>query len=243
MSKLIRADEMDLMGAQNAHVGSHTGAATYRKLLVSEENGFSVTLQHICRGNVSPAHVHTCGHGMYVLKGVLHTNFSDFGKGSFVWFCPGCVMEHGAVEEDVDCLFLTDAPFDIRYLEDGAELPSDDDRFFGVHGEDVTLEYRPDMPEHLYGRKTLFEDPRLGFEVKVQHFEPEVFTTWHTHTCAHGMYVLGGTLETSLGEAPAGSFVWFDAGEAMEHGTHESPADLLFITDGPFEITFAEQEG
>lgn len=236
MGKLIRSDKMDLLNRENAHAGSHTGAVTYRMVLVAEDGGFSITLQHICKGNVSPAHTHTCGHGMYIIKGVLHTNFGDYGEGSFVWFAPGCVMEHGTLEEDVECLFITDAPFDIRYLEDVRELPHEDSRFFGVHGEDIKLEYRPDMPDKLYGRKLLFEHPDIGFEVKRQHFEPHVFTKCHTHTCAHGMYMLGGMLETSLGEAPAGSFIWFDAGDAMEHGTRECGADLLFITDGSFDI-------
>lgn len=46
-----------------------------------------------------------------------------------------------------------------------------------------------------------------------------------------------GTLHTNFGEFEPRSFAWFDAGVPMEHGTRTSPADLLFITDGPFDIT------
>lgn len=82
----------------------------------------------------------------------------------------------------------------------------------------------------------LYESPKTGMEIKLQHLEPGLMTTWHTHTCGHGMYVLAGKLHTSHGTFGPGDFVWFEAGTRMEHGTVDEPADLLFITDGPFDI-------
>lgn len=98
------------------------------------------------------------------------------------------------------------------------------------------LTCRPGDVAHVYGRLALYESPKTGMEIKLQHLEPGLMTTWHTHTCGHGMYVLAGKLHTSHGTFGPGDFVWFEAGTRMEHGTVDEPADLLFITDGPFDI-------
>jgi anti-sigma factor ChrR (cupin superfamily) len=38
----------------------------------------------------------------------------------------------------------------------------------------------------------------------------------HRHNCAHGIYVLEGTLKTHAGPFRPGSFVWFPEGMLME---------------------------
>jgi quercetin dioxygenase-like cupin family protein len=54
---------------------------------------------------------------------------------------------------------------------------------------------------------------------------------WHSHPCAHGIYVLEGTLNTHQGQYLAGSFVWFPEGGIMEHGATQDPdCTFLFIT-------------
>jgi quercetin dioxygenase-like cupin family protein len=59
------------------------------------------------------------------------------------------------------------------------------------------------------------------------------------HPCAHGMYVLEGTLVTHEGQFSPGSFVWFPEGETMEHGaTAQQDVVVLFITNKPFEIHY-----
>ena len=60
---------------------------------------------------------------------------------------------------------------------------------------------------------------------------------WHTHQCAHGMFVLSGTLRTNEGDFGPGSFVWFPEGMTMYHGaTEDSDCLMLFITNKPFNI-------
>jgi len=66
---------------------------------------------------------------------------------------------------------------------------------------------------------------------------------WHSHPCAHGVYVLEGTLSTHQGQYPAGSFVWFPEGGIMEHGaTQEEDCTFLFITNKPFDMHFVGDE-
>jgi quercetin dioxygenase-like cupin family protein len=89
-------------------------------------------------------------------------------------------------------------------------------------------------------RKNLFTDPETGMEIRLVRYPAGIVNPRHTHPCAHGMYVLEGTLVTHEGRFEAGSFVWFPEGEWMEHGAAaEHDVIVLFITNKPFEIHYA----
>ena len=88
-------------------------------------------------------------------------------------------------------------------------------------------------------RKNLVADPDTGMEVRLVRYPAGVINVRHTHPCAHGMYVIEGTLVTHTGQFGPGSFVWFPEGMAMEHGaTAERDVVVLFITNKPFEIHY-----
>ena len=111
----VRAQDIDLPG--HKHVSRNTGNTTFEQMLISvEDTGMSVKQIRYPKGSVTPPHTHHCAHGMYVLRGTLHTDKGDFGPGSFVWFAEGCVMTHGGLNENVECLFITNKAFDINYL-------------------------------------------------------------------------------------------------------------------------------
>lgn len=82
-------------------------------------------------------------------------------------------------------------------------------------------------------------DPDTGMEVSKVVYKAGFTNPEHYHHCAHGMYVLEGTLFTHQGEYPAGSFVWFPEGGSMYHGaTAERDCVFLFITNKPFDINY-----
>ena len=88
-------------------------------------------------------------------------------------------------------------------------------------------------------RKNLIEDPDTGMEVRLVKYPAGVVNPRHTHPCAHGMFVLDGTLVTQEGEYSPGNFVWFPEGMVMEHGaTAERDVIVLFITNKRFEIHY-----
>ncbi len=95
------------------------GMSSYMKLLHEDaDTGMSVRLNFYPRGFVTRWHTHPCGHGMYVLEGILKTHEGVYGPGSFVWFPEGIEAEHGATAEtDVLTLFITNKRFDIRYRD------------------------------------------------------------------------------------------------------------------------------
>ena len=88
-------------------------------------------------------------------------------------------------------------------------------------------------------RKNLIEDPDTGMEIRLVRYPAGVINKRHVHPCAHGMYVLEGTLVTHQGTFAPGHFVWFPEGQEMEHGaTAEQDVIVLFITNKKFEIHY-----
>jgi anti-sigma factor ChrR (cupin superfamily) len=89
----------------------------------------------------------------------------------------------------------------------------------------------------------LMSDPDTGMMILKMVYRAGFTNPWHSHPCAHGVYVLEGTLNTHQGRYPAGSFVWFPEGGIMEHGaTQEEDCTFLFITNKPFDIHFVGDE-
>ena len=98
--------------------------------------------------------------------------------------------------------------------------------------------YSEALQKMLY-RKNLMEDPDTGMEVRLVKYPAGVINKLHTHPCAHGMFVLEGTLVTHDGNYGPGNFVWFPEGQVMEHGaTSEQDVVVLFITNKPFQIHY-----
>lgn len=96
------------------------------------------------------------------------------------------------------------------------------------------------LKKTLY-RKNLVTDPDTGMEIRIVKYPVGVINKLHTHPCAHGMYVLEGTLVTNKGSYGPGHFVWFPEGEVMEHGaTAAEDVVVLFITNKPFEIHYVQ---
>jgi len=108
------------------------------------------------------------------------------------------------------------------------------------------------MPwEHIFNekagltmlRKYLVQDPDTGMNISLRRFPAGYMTTWHYHHCAHGMYVIEGTLKTHDGCFGPGTMVWFPEGCLMEHGaTAETDLTCMFITNKTFDIHFVEKD-
>ena len=115
-----------------------------------------------------------------------------------------------------------------------------DPKLFSIDTNTVPWEERPNekIGRPLY-RKNLMEDPDTGMEVRLVRYPAGIINPKHTHPCAHGMFVLEGTLVTHDGKYGPGNFIWFPEGMVMEHGAAaESDAVVLFITNKRFEIHY-----
>lgn len=110
-----------------------------------------------------------------------------------------------------------------------------------IRGEDINM-----MEHRRVSKNTgnitydlhLVDDEDTKMLVKQLIYPKGVFTPWHTHNCAHGMYVLRGTLYTNLGDFSKGSFVWFREGSKAFHGSKDEEVEVLFITNKEFDIHY-----
>ena len=110
-----------------------------------------------------------------------------------------------------------------------------------VRGEEMHLTDYPHLSPNsgnLTYERTLLSDPDSGMMVKQIRYPKGNVTPPHQHHCAHGLYVLSGTLYTDCGELGPGSFVWFPEGEQMEHGGRDEDVDCLLITNKAFDIRY-----
>ena len=114
---------------------------------------------------------------------------------------------------------------------------------FKVTALDTNALPREERPNEKIGRslfrKNLIEDPDTGMEVRIVRYPAGIINPLHKHPCAHGMYVLEGTLVTHEGRYGPGHFVWFPEGSLVEHGASaEQDVTVLFITNKRFEIHY-----
>lgn len=61
----------------------------------------------------------------------------------------------------------------------------------------------------------LVNDADTGMMIVKMTYRAGFTNPWHSHPCAHGFYVLEGTLNTHKGQYGAGNFVWFTEGGVM----------------------------
>jgi quercetin dioxygenase-like cupin family protein len=91
--------------------------------------------------------------------------------------------------------------------------------------------------------KEFIEDPETGVSVRKIRYTAGFTNPWHTHPCAHGIYVLDGLLKTHAGTFGPGSFIWFPEGMLMEHGaTPDNDVTILFITNKEFDIHYSFED-
>jgi quercetin dioxygenase-like cupin family protein len=120
---------------------------------------------------------------------------------------------------------------------------SETKKMIHVNSNDMPWEERPNASlGKSYYRKMLVVDPDTGMRVNLARYPAGFVTPWHTHPCAHGMYVLEGTLKTHEGSFGPGSMVWFPEGTLAEHGaTAETDVLVMFITNKKFEIHYVDK--
>src|SRR3954462_2783788 len=106
-------------------------------------------------------------------------------------------------------------------------------------GELFPIEHIQANLEHV----PLMSDPETGMTVLKMVYRAGFTNPWHSHPCAHGIYVLDGTLKTHQGQFRAGGFVWSPGGGIMKHApTQDADCPFLFFTNKPFAIHYVGDE-
>jgi|GEM_PF-952016 Uncharacterized conserved protein, contains double-stranded beta-helix domain len=76
-------------------------------------------------------------------------------------------------------------------------------------------------------------DPDCGFYVERFVNPAGAALAKHSHSCAHGIYVLSGKLKADGKYYGPGTFIWLPQGSEMDHGSAEDEGvEYLFIWTG-----------
>lgn len=120
------------------------------------------------------------------------------------------------------------------------------DEFFGLHKSDINPSkylHKSARTGKVRSEQVLLDDPDTGMVIKHMIYPKGDVVPEHYHHCAHGYYVLKGTLHTNYGDWEAGSFVWFKEGSVMIHGgTEDEDVEVLHICNKPFDIIYTADE-
>ena len=98
-------------------------------------------------------------------------------------------------------------------------------------------ESHPVIYDRPVGLRLLYADPDTGAEHYLVRYPAGLTALRHTHTAAHTVVVLDGTLVANGRTLPAGSYVHFPAATPMHH--EPAPGSgCLFVTifHGPFDV-------
>ena len=117
----------------------------------------------------------------------------------------------------------------------------EEDGFLAIPADEMDLEDYEHVSKNTGNRtfeRTLVTDGETGMMVRMITYPKGTVTPEHDHDCAHGMYVVEGTLHTDRGDFGPGSFVWFEEGCVAEHGGGDEDVTVVFITNKPFNINY-----
>ncbi|MBP3853655.1 MAG: hypothetical protein J6D18_03710 [Erysipelotrichaceae bacterium] len=93
--------------------------------------------------------------------------------------------------------------------------------------------------KQMYQREYI-NDKDTGMLIKKVLYPAGCMIPLHSHDCAHGCYVIKGTLKTDDGVLGPGDFIWWDQGVQMIHGGDEEDVELLFITNKPLTMNYLD---
>ena len=115
MTKMIAWDTSKL-DYEEIPTGDHTVSLMH--LLADPDTGMEIAVVRYAAGEMTPLHIHECGHGMYIISGRIRTTEGIYGPGEVLWFPEGCVDEHGATDDGpAQVFFFTNKPFNITLID------------------------------------------------------------------------------------------------------------------------------
>ncbi|MBR3227955.1 MAG: cupin domain-containing protein [Erysipelotrichaceae bacterium] len=96
----------------------------------------------------------------------------------------------------------------------------------------------------LLKKHLLPTDEDTGMSIELITYPKGYINKWHTHPCAHALFVLKGKLRTDDGKIYGpGEFVYFPEGDVMRHGaTEDEDCVLYFVTNKKFAMVYEDRE-
>jgi len=168
--------------------------------------------------------------GYYIVDGTLHLYDQTFKKDTFIWLSSG----HHFTVSSVSAAHLI-------YIE--SMVPLKDDSLHYEVFEDDALTWSTPLTDGMTSSKHMIKPEDYGVKIQNCIYTKDFVHEWHTHTAAHGFYVLEGMLQYDFDDGRKGlygpgEFIASKPGEEILHvqAPHASYCKYLFIGDGPFDF-------
>ncbi|MBO6047632.1 MAG: hypothetical protein J6P61_07830 [Erysipelotrichaceae bacterium] len=171
----------------------------------------------------------TCICGYYIIDGSLSLYDQHFHKDMLIWIDGGQVF---------NVLFENSAH--VLYIETMKPLL---ETFSYQLFDDHELTWSRPLADGMTASKHMIKAEDYGVKIQNCIYTKDFEHAWHTHTAAHGFYVLEGMLQYDFedgrkGIYGPGEFVASKPGENILHvqAPESSYCKYIFIGDGPFDF-------
>ena len=203
----------------------------YRRVLMDqseykihvEERVYNTGLIDLLKGQT-----HVCG--IFLLEGDIHYYDQTYRRYSLLW-----------IDQGTNLIVNVDHSFKILFME--TEMPLKEGALHLQVFDDDALSWSRPLEEGVTASKHMVKPEDYGVKIQTCIYTHNFVHEWHTHTAAHGFYVLEGMLEYDFeGEGVSyygpGEFVASKPGDEIMHvqAPDASYCKYLFIGDGPFDF-------
>ena len=168
--------------------------------------------------------------GYYIVSGELTIYDITYHKDTLIWFTGGTSFNINSKDNA-----------HLIYMETNRELT--DQKLAYKAYIDQDLSWAKPIGDEMTSSKHMITAEEYGVKIQTGIYTKDFDHAWHTHSAAHGFYVLNGMLKFDFengnkGIYGPGEFIASSPGEQVLHLQAEgsSYCKYLFIGDGPFDF-------
>lgn len=202
----------------------------YYKILMDKEH-FGVELDEIVllRGNQEIINKNKYAFGYYILDGEITIHDKTYTQNTLLWFTGGKTLSI-FLQKNVHALFI-----------ESHTLLKSEEITFDVFIDEL-IEWNHPLKEKSCCSRHMIKAEDYGIKFQTGIYTKGCEIPWHTHSIAHGFYVLDGILKVSYNDKfelyGPGEFVVTEANEYITHHQVEDSdyVRYIFIANGIFDF-------
>lgn len=167
--------------------------------------------------------------GYYIIDGTMTIYDQTFQKDTLLWITGGKSLS-----------MITAENLHVIAIETQMAL-KEETNYTSYH--DADLAWSHPLADQMTASRHMIRPEDYGVKIQTCIYTKDFIHQWHTHTCAHGFYVLSGMLEYDFDDGQKhiygpGEFAVSKPGDKILHveAPHAVYCKYLFIGDGPFDF-------
>lgn len=167
--------------------------------------------------------------GYYIIDGTIHLYDESYGKDTLLWITGGHAFN-----------ILSSDNVHVIAIETKVSLKEETayESF-----KDSQIAWTKPLCDGMTASRHMIKAEDYGVKIQTCIYTKDFVHQWHTHTAAHGFYVLSGMLEYDFDDGRKGiygpgEFALSKPGDVILHveAPHSAFCKYLFIGDGPFDF-------